>query len=261
MKQFSTTCGELARVGRSAARGLSGGWLLALLLAVGPAHAQTTAFACTGSTQTYTVPAGVTQLAVVATGAYNGAVVQATVPVVPGETLTVVVGGTGTTSGPSGGGNSIPYGYNGGGGSGSSGRGGGATDLRRSGTSTGDYLTSRNALLVAGGGGGDGYSVQYDSYYVGGSGGTPNGGNGTAGAAGYAGAGATPTAVGAGATGGSAGSASVGGAMQGGGLLLPSWTGLPVTSFLLPPSWKRAWTSSQWTTRPQSRSPCTSSLR
>lgn len=81
---------------------------LALLLgAASTAQAQTTStYAYTGSTDSYVVPAGVTQLTVVATGAYNGAVVQATVAVVSGETLTVVVdgggyygGGSGTSSG------------------------------------------------------------------------------------------------------------------------------------------------------------------
>ncbi|MBF9238082.1 T9SS type A sorting domain-containing protein [Hymenobacter sp. BT683] len=152
---------------------------LGLLLATaGAAHAQTTTtFSYTGASQTYVVPAGVTQLQVVATGARAGniatrfgpggpgAVVTATVTVVPNETLTVVVGGT--NSGASGG-------YNGGGnGAGSADGGGGATDLRRTGAATGDYLSTRNALVVAGGGGGGISSVT-----GGGGGGTPSGGNG-----------------------------------------------------------------------------------
>ncbi|MFC6225314.1 LamG-like jellyroll fold domain-containing protein [Hymenobacter artigasi] len=214
MKNFCTATGQPA--GAPAPAAFITRLLLALLLALpGLARAQTTSFACTGGTQSYAVPAGATRLTVVATGAYNGAVVQATVTVTPGESLRVEVGGTGSPNGPSGGGNMIPFGYNGGGGSGSSGRGGGATDLRRTGTSTGDYLTSRNALLVAGGGGAEGYNLQSDSYYAGGSGGTPPGGNGTAAVGGYAGAGATATAAGAGATGASAGAANVGGANAG----------------------------------------------
>ena len=81
---------------------------LGLLLATaGAAQAQTTTFTYTapGSAQTYTVPAGVTRLQLVATGAAggsrlgstpgNGAQVQATVTVTPGEVLTVVVGSVG----------------------------------------------------------------------------------------------------------------------------------------------------------------------
>ena len=190
-----------------------GGFLLLLAwLVAGPARAQTSSFACTGSPQTYVVPAGASQLQVVATGAYNGAVVRATVAVTPGETLLVVVGGRGVDTsiggGGSGGSSTANYGYNGGGTSGGGGRGGGATDLRRSGTSTGDYLTSRNALLVAGGGGGGGSAgaLSRSSFAIqnfsgaGGAGGTPVGANG-AGAAGYIGMGASQTAVGASASG------------------------------------------------------------
>jgi hypothetical protein len=185
---------------------------LGLLLATaGAAQAQTTtrfSFTAPGSPQTYTVPAGITKLNVVATGAAGGgnrgntagglgAVVQATVTVVPGEVLTVVVGGQGADSNNNGtssvGG---AGGYNGGGnGSYTGGGGGGATDLRRATAtgSTGDYFTSRNALLVAGGGGGgDAFSAP------GGAAGTPTGGNGGSGQGGSAGQGATTTALGGG---------------------------------------------------------------
>ena len=179
---------------------------LGLLLATASAtHAQTTtAFAYTGASQTYVVPAGVTRLQVVATGARagrvgvtnggaggQGAVVTATVTVVPNETLTILVGGTssGATGGCNGGGNAAGAGQDG---------GGGATDLRRTGAGTGDYLGTRNALVVAGGGGGGVSSVA-----AGGGGGTPTGGNGgnnggivTGGAGG--GSGATQSSAGAG---------------------------------------------------------------
>ena len=193
------------------ARGATPLAALGLLLATaGAAQAQTTTnFAYTSGTQTYTVPAGITKLNVVATGGGGGgnrnnnkgglgAVVQATVTVVPGEVLTVVVGGRGVDSnsnggqGVSGGG---AGGYNGGGtGAYTGGGGGGATDLRRAAASgsTGDYFTSRNALLVAGGGGGA------DSGPAGGAAGTPNGGNGVSGQGGPAGQGATTTALGGG---------------------------------------------------------------
>jgi uncharacterized membrane protein len=63
--------------------------------------AQTTTFSYAGSPQTYTVPAGITRIAVVASGALGGRIstmqtrsmgaqVQATLAVVPGEVLTVV---------------------------------------------------------------------------------------------------------------------------------------------------------------------------
>ncbi|GAB3867418.1 hypothetical protein GCM10028824_09770 [Hymenobacter segetis] len=193
--------------------------LLVLLLAVaGVAQAQTaTTYSYTGGTDSYVVPAGVTQLTVVATGANNGAVVQATVAVIPGETLTVVVGGGGSSAffGPGGGssGPSVLVGYNGGGNSGfynlSSGTsisvGGGATDLRRNGARTNDYLASRNALLVAGGGG-SGCATDRGDYYAGGSGGTPTGGDGSG-----AGVGGGASQAGVGSSAGGAASNNVGG--------------------------------------------------
>ncbi len=174
--------------------------LLALLALPLAGQAQTTAFAFTGNNQTYTVPAGITSVQVVATGASGGAYpsltnyalgarVQATVTVIPGEVLTVVVGGSGgdATFGGLGTG-----GFNGGGGGAAAGGGGGATDLRRAGASTGDYLTSRNALVVAGGGGG-----ADDMNGLAGDGGTPDGADGTfqTGAS-YTGSGATQTGPG-----------------------------------------------------------------
>jgi hypothetical protein len=170
--------------------------LLALLLALaGPAaHAQTTTtytYTAPGGPQTYTVPAGITAVQVVATGASGGAFsnvgnyssgarVQATITVVPGEVLTVQVGGQGTPAGSS----AAPGGYNGGG-SGNVNSGGGASDVRRAASvgSTGDYLTTRNALLVAGGGGGSDFAAAA----TGGNGGTPTGGNGTPSSSAFAG--------------------------------------------------------------------------
>ena len=132
-------------------------------------------FGYTGSPQTYTVPPGVTSLQVDAAGAgggsYNagnyiggaGARVQATLAVVPGQVLTLYVGGAGVYS--SGGG-----GYNGGGGTYYGGTGGGATDVRGSGRQLADRL------LVAGGGGGCGASNSFGTR--GGAGGNPTGGDG-----------------------------------------------------------------------------------
>ena len=177
--------------------------------AVAPA---TTTFNYTGGTQTYTVPAGVTSIQAVAagggngnnqfgTGNVNGALVQATLAVVPGEVLTVVVGGRGNNFNAGGTG-----GFNGGGNTGNNGGGaGGATDLRRA-SATGDYLTTRNALLVAAGSGGTGYSA------AGGPAGTPNGGNGiSSSAATLGGGGATQSAPGTSGPAGNPGSNGTGG--------------------------------------------------
>ena len=149
----------------------------------------------------YTVPDGVTALAVDATGGKGqadlinggggyGARVQATLSVTPGETLYLYVGGMGRVT-PGG----YPYlgkgGFNGGGGNMAVGGtcGGGATDIRRGGTAL------ANRLLVAGGGGGGQY---------GGAAGAPNGNAGTVqpGAGGWPGGGGTQSAGGAGGGGG-----------------------------------------------------------
>ena len=219
-------------------------WLLALglLVTAGAAQAQTTNFAYTGGTQTYTVPAGITRLSVVATGDSGGTVpggstsstgrVQATVTVVPGEMLTVVVGGQATDD------YGTPGGYNGGG-SGSFAGGGGATDLRRTGANTGDYLTSRNALLVAGGSGGGGYQGNTGGSAKGGNGGTPNGANGSATNGGTGGTGATTAAAGgngSNATGGNSGGNGGGGYYGGGGSATFGgvYTGGGGSSYVLP---------------------------
>ena len=120
---------------------------------------QSQTFSFTGSEQTFTVPKGVTDVTVTASGASGslafgsgpsalGGLVKATIPVTPGENLAVFVGGAGIPEGD---------GYNGGAASGSSGScsgsgcgggGGGGSDVRQS----GDSLKSR--VVVAGGGGG-----------------------------------------------------------------------------------------------------------
>ena len=147
-----------------------------LLVGATPASAaSSTTFSFTGSSQAYVVPSGTNALSVKAVGATGGnaqdtsgnyaaggrgSVVQSTIPVTPGQTLYIYVGGNGASGDSSGG-------YNGGGGSPATsnsdgGSGGGASDIR---TTQGD-LSSR--ILVAGGGGGAGYN----------DGGTPSGGNG-----------------------------------------------------------------------------------
>ena len=92
--------------------------------------AQTTqTFTFTGAVQTFTVPAGVTSLKVVANGANGGnsnggkgGKVQADLAVVAGQVLNIYVGGNGTAAGDAG--------YNGGAIASARGGGGGATDIR-----------------------------------------------------------------------------------------------------------------------------------
>jgi LPXTG-motif cell wall-anchored protein len=130
---------------------------LVLIGGVAPASAGTgtEVFTTTGSTA-FVVPAGVTLIQVIALGGSGGglstvdpslkggagALITADLPVTPGATYHVHVGGNGavTTGGANGGGA--------GGNSHGGGGGGGATDFR----SAGDTLADR--LLVAGGGGG-----------------------------------------------------------------------------------------------------------
>jgi hypothetical protein len=68
------------------------------------AGATTCVFAYTGAAQTWTVPAGVTSATFDVFGAQGGdggkgGEVKATLPVTPGETLQIVVGGMGAASG------------------------------------------------------------------------------------------------------------------------------------------------------------------
>ncbi len=167
----------------------------------------TITFAYTGAPQTYFVPEGVTRLGVEVLGAQGGsnggartggqgARVQATLAVTPGETLTLYVGGAGTLAPitTQGGVSSGGAGYNGGGNGGydgfgnRGGGGGGASDVRRSATAPSTALTER--LLVAAGGGGA------SSQSAGGAGGAPNGSDGGTGGGNLAGTGATQTAGG-----------------------------------------------------------------
>jgi hypothetical protein len=172
-------------------------------------------FEFTGAEQCYTVPSGVTELSVKAIGAPGvagsfvtdqggfGAVVSALVPVTPGQTLYVEVGGR--------------NGFNGGGvgGGTNGGSGGGASDVRDcSVTATscaGAASSLASRLLVAGGGGGgarDGSETRYN--VRGGSGGSA----GTSPEAGESGAG---TGGASGGVGGGPGGPSEGGAFGAGG--------------------------------------------
>jgi hypothetical protein len=132
------------------------------------AAAVTENFLPTGAEQTFTVPAGVTTVEVIAVGGRGGAggggtapggfgaVAIADVAVTPGEVLYVNVGGNGADGNAGGAG-----GFNGGGSSGEpagsrGGGGGGASDVRTISRTAGNSLFSR--LVVAGGGGGNGGS-------------------------------------------------------------------------------------------------------
>jgi hypothetical protein len=123
-----------------------------------PASGSTT-FNYTGSPETFTVPAGVVSVTILATGAQgglgfeaNGGVgglggrTTATVPVTPGASLTVRVGGVGPNGGPVG---DTDGGFNGGGGSLADGGGGGGASSVRNGATP---------LVIVGGGGGGGAS-------------------------------------------------------------------------------------------------------
>ncbi len=179
-------------------------------------------FAYTGAAQTFVVPAGVTRLHVTIAGASGGdeyapgntipvgSLVEADIPVTPGETLQINVGGAGGT-GASGVGGAA--GWNGGGaGAQGAGGGGGASDIRRGGTATSDRV------IVAAGAGGNGANMGGTGASKGGNGGLPgaagqNGANIAAGAGGGATAAAVGAAgTGAGGTSGSAGSGATGGA-------------------------------------------------
>src|ERR1700689_263557 len=120
------------------------------------AQASTQTFNYTGGEQTFTVPAGVTSVEVLAIGGRGGnaskpggvaAQVTGIVPVTPGQPLYVEVGGNGASEGFGGAG-----GFNGGGQG--AGGGGGASDVRTSPLASG--LSPDDRLIVAGAGGGGG---------------------------------------------------------------------------------------------------------
>jgi hypothetical protein len=148
----------------------------------------TATFTSTGTEQTFTVPADVTTIYVVARGASGaqgsdgraagrGAVVAANLAVTPGQVLYVNVGGLPTTISPG----CYPGidclgGFNGGGSSVFGGGGGGASDIR---TTSGD-LSTRLIVAAGGGGSGAGWYNADCRFLIGGAGGDAeaNGGNG-----------------------------------------------------------------------------------
>jgi hypothetical protein len=158
--QHQSTGAALAPAKAIAARALLLGALCALACVLvepaASAQATTQTFTYTGSEQTFTVPAGVTSLEVVAVGGHGGnaaraggaaAQVTGALSVTPGETLYVEVGGNGGE-----GGSYSTGGFNGGGEG--AGGGGGASDVRTSSREFG--LSPDDRLIVAAGGGGGG---------------------------------------------------------------------------------------------------------
>ena len=173
------------------------------------ALANTVNFGYTGAEQTFTVPAGVTTIDVLAVGGSGGsaggtgggaggtgAQASAALPVIPGQTLYVEVGSNGQDASPT----ASLGGFNGGGNAGDQGGGGGgASDVRFHPRPAGDSPFSLNSrLIVAAGGGGGGAGT-----------GATGGVGGAAGSGGSDGSG--------GATGGAPGSETGGGAGCGGG--------------------------------------------
>ena len=172
--------------------------------------AQTTTFNYTGSVQTYTVPACVSNIVIDAQGAMGGhspnshggygGRVQCTMSVTPGDVLDVYVGGHGDTALPTAGGmggynggDSGSYAYSSGGSYYSGGGGGGASDVRVS-----PYGLS-DRVVAAGGGGGGSIDCAGADLNVGGAGGGLTGENGhNCGSAtnGKGGGGGTPTSGG-----------------------------------------------------------------
>jgi hypothetical protein len=184
------------------------------IVAPTPLEAQSTAsrtFEFSGAAQLFTVPAGITQVTIAAYGAEGGAsilaggaggLVRATLPVTPGEVLSVYVGGKGTDA-LGYGHEPIAGGFNGGGGSDGNGAGGGgASDVRRG--------TAK--LVIAGGGGGTATAAPR-----GGAGGGTTGAAGEAGTSAGGGAGGSQTAGGAGGTAGINGMPGTPGAAGSGG--------------------------------------------
>ncbi len=166
-------------------------------------------FHYTGAAQDFKVPAGVTQLNVIALGAHGagspeayGGRVHAVIPVIPGKKLVVFVGGdaSGQNRGFNGGANGglnrhgLEDGFG----------GGGASDVREN----GDQLDDR--IVVAGGAGGQGGE---ESYGVGGKGGGSTGGSGASGygSGSYGGGGGTGGTQDSGGSGGSGGGGTGGG--------------------------------------------------
>ncbi|HEY8082625.1 MAG TPA: glycine-rich protein [Solirubrobacterales bacterium] len=129
---------------------------------IASAQATTLTYLYTGSEQTFTVPAGITTLHVVAIGGaggssavLGGAAAQVTgdLVVTPGQILYIEVGGKGKDGASGGAGGFNGGAAAGGGGTAAAGGGGGASDIR---IMPGPGLSPDTRQIVAGGGGGGG---------------------------------------------------------------------------------------------------------
>jgi Glycine rich protein len=199
--------GRFRRVARVGA-----GTAVALAFAAAPAQAATASFSSTGAEQVFSVPAGVTSLAVTAIGAAGsavggaaggrGATLSGTIAVTPGQMLYVEVGDSG--SGSAGG-------FNGGGNPG----GGGASDVRTVPRAVGLMPSLQSRLIIAGAGGGGYQNAGGDAGTAGG--GALGGGAGTATAGGIGGDPGAPGGLGNGGDGGAAIGGGGGGGLFGGG--------------------------------------------
>jgi Bacterial Ig-like domain (group 3)/IPT/TIG domain len=182
-------------------------------------------FSYTGAAQTWTVPLGVWSVSFDVLGGQGadaavgilrasgglGGEATATVPVIPGETFQIDVGGAGES-------NPAPGGFNDGSG------GGGSSDVRLS------PFAVNDRLVVGGGGGGSGGDDAFGD--AGGAGGAGGGGNGSPGSAllgigGGAAAGGTSSAGGLGGHGAEGGQPGGGGALLSGGVGGATGSGYP----------------------------------
>lgn len=188
-----------------------------------PAFAAPQTFPYTGAPQLYVVPAGVTSIHVVVSGAAgaspagggaggSGGVVEADIAVQPGESLMVMVGGSGAAGGFNGGGRGA-------------GTGGGASDIRQAttpisdpGSCAFDLTCGTGQRIIVAGGGGGGASLSL-------SGQVADGGAGGAVPAAGAAVNASINGQMGNASGGGAGTGSAGGSAGGGTRSQPSITG------------------------------------
>jgi hypothetical protein len=167
-------------------------------------------FKYTGKEQTFVVPAGVTQITVIAIGGEGGGFnvypstappgrpgrVYAIIPIQPGKKLYVFVGGSGTEGGFNGGGaGGAPYSTS----SYAGNPGGGASDVR-----TGGNTLPERIIVAAGGGGAGEATDNYADAYGGNGGGLvgKSGGSSSNKGSGGGGGGGTQSAGGAGGAGG-----------------------------------------------------------
>ena len=174
---------------RAAVATLAAGLVTSAVLVAAPAPAVAdTTFSCSGSAQTWVVPTGVTVATFDLLGAKGGNAspsgqhlggqgghVTATIPVTPGETLTINAGCAGHNGAAHGAPGAGGFGGDSGGRGGfadfSGAGGGGSSDVRQGGTGEGDRV------VVAGGGGGAGPAFLPPN----GGGGSGGGSSGTAG--------------------------------------------------------------------------------